>query len=97
MALVCTALGRLLKRQANHTLKTKPPHINVEDVLLWEFRAKDSLDGLRDACEHLGFDSDSTAIYQVRHGGASRDLMLGTRTTQDVTPRGFWAWFGQHA
>ena len=42
----------------------------------------------------LGFDSDITTTYQARHGGASRDLTLGARTTQDVTPRVFWARLG---
>ena len=32
--IVCTALGRLLKRQANHTLKPKAPQLNIERALL---------------------------------------------------------------
>ena len=90
---VCPAIGRLLKREADNMLHKarKTTHINTEDVPHWSSRAKDSLDAFRDACEHLGFDSDLTTIYPARHGAASRDLMLGTRQTQGVTLCGFWA------
>ena len=39
---VCTALGMLLRNQANHMLKAKKS-FNIYDVPLWNFRAKDSL------------------------------------------------------
>ena len=94
---VCTALGSVLKRHANHMLKTEEPRSNTNDVPLWNFRSKDSLDAFRDGCEHLGFDTDITLIYQARHGGAFINLMLDTKAGQDVTLRWFWAGIWQHA
>ena len=68
---VCTAL-ELLRQHAKHMLKTRQqPHLNIDDMPLWNNRAKVSLEAFRAACEHLGFDIGITTIYQTRHGGAS--------------------------
>ena len=92
---VSPALGRLLRKQANHKLKTREPHLNIENVRSVEtFAPKSRWTLFERRANTLAFDSDITTIYQARHGGASRNLTLGTRTTQDVAPRGFWTRLG---
>ena len=82
---VCTALGSLLKRQASHIFRKTENHASISRTCSFGTFKPKAFWTLRKACEHVQFDTDTTTIYHARYGGASRDLMLGTRTMQDVT------------
>ena len=88
-------LGRLMVRQAKLRIKEERllsagQRFQEEDVLLWRFGPKEFLQNWRGGAEGMDLQEMET-VYQARHGGASRDLLLKTRTPQEVMLRGFWA------
>ena len=63
----------------------------VDDLPLWGFDAAFYLEQFRKAVEFLGTTRWITSPYQLRHGGASRDLLLALRSLPAVQNRGHWA------
>ena len=60
---------------------------------LWGFEHADFVRAYRDACSELGFVRLrlTTALYGLRHGGASHDTVGGLRTFPEIKERGRWA------
>ena len=83
-------LGLLLSRQVAHQqrrLRLK----EGADAPLWDFTAKQLLDAWHEAVGRLSLGSTLECMYQLRHGGASRDQLLHLRSTAQIQRRGRWA------
>ena len=61
------------------------------EVWLFSFNQTQLLRRFQAACRAAGLGSLNLEMYQLRHGGASRDFLMKTREIQAVKQRGRWA------
>ena len=84
-------LGDLLgEHAAQQKLKrgVKDPDVPVE---MWDFSGTTLRRAWHTAVQELKLDFAVECLYQLRHGGASRDQLLRLRSTGEVQRRGRWA------
>ena len=81
-----TFLPELLHHLAKQRIKAEGMEAG-----LWTFNAKDYLSVWRTCVSTLGIEGLAMSPYQTRHGGASRDDLMGLRTIPEIRRRGRWA------
>ncbi len=83
---LCPSLGRLLQLQADAQDAAAAARGHEGPVPLWDFKPRELFTVFRGACE-LARLHDIDTLYQLRHGGASRDLLLKRRTAGEIQER----------
>ena len=79
-------LGELMQLQAEAQLERHKDKPAGEAVPLWDFSMRGFIEHWKGAVEMHHLNAMET-VYQTRHGGASRDLMLRRRTADEVRGR----------
>ncbi|CAK0826174.1 unnamed protein product, partial [Prorocentrum cordatum] len=60
------------------------------DSSLWNFRPAEVRAKLAQGLQQLGLQKESPSLYTIRHGGASHDLLSGSRTIAEVKEGRRW-------
>ena len=74
-------LGLLLHRRARQRLGRR----------LWDFKMHEMVASFERHCKLLGFWPAIECLYQLRHGGASRDKFVAKREDSAIQKRGRWS------
>ena len=64
--------------------------MDLGEVALFAFRARDFTEAWRSAVTHLQVEHICDTPYQSRHGGPSRDAQMRLRTLAEIQRRGHW-------
>ena len=67
--------------------RTRP---RSEHVPLWSFTARELLTEWHACARELGLSKTAECVYQLRHGGASRDRLRMLRSMAEIQRRGRW-------
>ncbi len=84
---VCDELGPLLQEHCEKMVRAfRDEHGGDAPVPMWPFKARAFFEHWRGTVELNGLTAMET-VYQARHGGASRDLLLRRRSQTEVKER----------
>ncbi len=85
------ALGEVATRRRQSLAAQGLTKEEVDASPLWTFKSATVLAQFREAADRLGVRWLTNTLYVLRHGGASRDVLMRLRPLEEVTRRGRWA------
>ena len=71
-------------------LTSRLGHLRRKEALLWDFSQWDWAREFQQAAKDISVDVLAPCLYQLRHGGASHDRLVGARSLNEVQQRGNW-------